>query len=121
MKKISLIFLIVICSCNSNNKQNIKDDLLYKDSENNIFLKRQVDLMSEKKPLDNQERYYDRVLYKDSAYMLKDIVDFNSFHFIRSVIDTSISNKSDIFEDKNYIYKFQHLPPTSPEIKVIDK
>lgn len=121
MKKISLIFLIVICSCNSNNKQNIKDDLLYKDSENNIFLKRQVDLMSEKKPLDNQERYYDIVLYKDSAYMLKDIVDVNSFHFIRSVIDTSISNKSDIFEDKNYIYKFQHLPPTSPEIKVIDK
>lgn len=121
-KTIGLFAFFLICSCNQQNKmKNIKDDLLYGDSKGNVFLKRQIDIMSEKQPQNDQSRFFNLVLYKDSTYLLKDIVDVKTFHFVKSITDTISINKFDIFEDKTHIYKFQHLPPTSPEIKASDK
>lgn|GEM_PF-5762835 len=101
--------------------KNIKDNLLYEDSKGSVYLKREIDIMSEKNSQIDQSRFFNLVRYKDSTYLLKDLVDVKSFHFVKSVTDTISINKSDIFEDKKYIYRFQHLPPTSPEIKATDK
>lgn len=120
MKKIGLIF-IVIFSCNSGNKQNIKNNILYKDQKGNIYLKREIDIMDEKNSQNNQSRFFDLVFYKDSTYQLKNIVDIKTFHFVKSVTDTAPLSKFDVFEDKMHTYKFQYLPPASPQIKAMDK
>lgn len=118
---LSFVSILLIYSCAYQDKKNIKDDLLYKDTKNSIYLKRKIDIMSEKKSLKNQIRFFRYVFYNDSVYMLKDIVDINTFHFVISVTDTVKSSKYDIFEDKRHRYNFQYLPPTSPEIKAFDK
>lgn len=118
---LSALILLCILSCKSSDKENIKDNLLYKDVQNNIYLKRKIDIMSEKNPLYDQERYFDRVDYKDSTYYLKDIVVVKNFHFVNHIKDSINNRVYDIFEDNKHIYKFYYMPPTSPEIKAIDK
>ncbi len=77
--------------------------------------------MSEKYPQNDPLRFFDIVLYKDRVYPLKDIVDIKTFHFVKSVTDTVPLSKFDVFEDKMHTYKFQHLPPASPQIRAVDK
>ena len=80
-------------------------------------MKRKINLISEKKPLDNQIRFFDNVLYNDSVILLKDIIDIKSFYFVTST-DTIGKIKTDVFKDKNHIYYFQDLPSTYPLIRV---
>jgi len=123
MKKlIAILAFITVYSCNTKNEmKNIKDNILYEDSKGNVYLKRDIDIMSEKKPQEDQSRFFNLVRYRDSTYLLKDLIEVQTFRFVKSVTDTISINKSDIFEDKKRIYKFQYLPPTSPEIKATDK
>lgn len=119
---IGLFTFFMVCSCSKQKKmKDIKDNILYEDQQGNIYLERKIDIMNEKNLQNDQSRFFDLVFYKDSTYQLKNIVDIKTFHFVKSVTDTVPLSKFDVFEDKMHIYKFQHLPPTSPEIRAIDK
>lgn len=119
---IGLFSVFMVCSCSQQKEmKDIKDNILYKDQQGNIYLKREIDIMDEKNSKNNQSRFFDLVFYKDSTYQLKNIVDIKTFHFVKSVIDTVPLSKFDIFEDKIHTYKFQYLPPASPQIKAVDK
>lgn len=95
---IGLFIFFMACSCSQQGKmKDIKDNILYKDQQGNIYLKREIDIMNEKNSQNNQSRFFDLVFYKDSTYQLKNIVDIKTFHFVKSITDTIPAGKFDVF------------------------
>ncbi|MBE7654006.1 hypothetical protein G1L01_13290 [Tenacibaculum finnmarkense] len=114
MKNSILILFLFLFSCNWNNEyHNLKDFILYRDCNENIYLKREVYLSKKEdyKP-SKYVRYFDLVNYNDSILELKKIIDVKSFHQVK---------KSDTFSDKKYIYIFIDKPAISPNIYVYDR
>ncbi|MDR2205858.1 MAG: hypothetical protein LBE36_06865, partial [Flavobacteriaceae bacterium] len=60
MKKIIVLILFGLIACHKENTYiSIKDDLLYMDKKNNIYLKGTINIKSENNPLSDQVRYFD--------------------------------------------------------------
>lgn len=86
----------------------IKDDLLFKDNINNIYLR-----VNEVFPGTDSlySSYYD-YLTKDGHYFaLKDIIDIDSFHQI---------DNTQYFKDKRAVYAYQQFPPRFDPITIIE-
>ncbi len=108
--KISILLTLLFITCQQNSKYiNLKDSIIYTDNKNNIFLKREIYIVSRKNS-DKKTAYFDLAIYKDSVVKLKDFIDVNSFYQI----------KKDSFIDKKYVYIFNNFPNTFPKIDIYD-
>ena len=111
---IILVSLIYFSNCKNsnvvekNNYFNLKNSIIYADNKNNIFLKREIYIVSRKKIDKKKTAYFDLAIYKDSVVKLKDFINLNSFYQI----------KKDSFIDKKYVYIFDNFPNAFPKIKI---
>jgi len=114
LKYILLLIVMVTLSCQKNTGyKNLKNNLLFKDNEGNIYLKRKIAILDENDFSNKKyDRYFDLALYKDSIFKLNKLIDVKSFNQI---------NKTDTFKDKRYIYVFIDKPATFPNIKAYNK
>ncbi|WP_294243807.1 hypothetical protein [uncultured Chryseobacterium sp.] len=117
---LSISFLMIFSCEQQTDIKNIKDHLLYKDSQDNIYLKGKIDIMSENNHQSNKTVFLDDVLYKTNVLKLKQFVDTISFHQIE------IRDEKDIFvegmyEDKKYKYIFRNHPASFSSIWISDK
>lgn len=90
----------------------IKEDILYKDSINSIYLKTSSVFIGTDSIY---YEYYNHVSYdkeNDSLIELKNIIDVKTFDYL---------NGSNVFyKDKNYMYVYQKYPATYPPLKIIE-
>jgi len=114
MKYLLLLIVMVTLSCKKNTEfKNLKNNLLFKDDEGNIYLKRKIAILDENDFSNKKyDGYFDLAFYKDSIFKLNKLIDVKSFSQI---------NKTDTFEDKRYIYVFIDKPATFPNIEVFAK
>lgn len=116
----TLLFISIGCEKQDTFK-NIKNNLLYIDNKDNIYLKEKIDIASEKYPQSNKTVYLDDVAYKNKVLKLKQFVDVTTFK--RSLKKDTIKDVfiKDIYQDKKYVYIFKDHPASYPNIWVLDK
>jgi hypothetical protein len=116
-----LIYLLIqfVCSCGSNKVTNdkskesqkeytsIKNNLLFKDSQANIYLRHKVNIMQRNPTAsDDNFRYFDMLACGDSTFDLKSFIDVATFVEIDSCH----------YEDKIARYFFNDHPASFPAI-----
>jgi len=89
---------------------NVKGDILYKDENNNLYIKNDVHLLHKEDTIKKETRYFDLVSYRDSVVTLKKFVDIKSFRRI----------SKDTFRDNTFIYLFIDKPSVFPNIRAFD-
>lgn len=88
----------------------LKENLVYKDSNNAIYLKIKRPIIGTDSIVDFYEK---RVGINDSVTIdLGKVIDVNSFN--------RLGNSEGFYKDKNNVYVFQEFPATYPQFKVID-
>ncbi|WP_229663463.1 hypothetical protein, partial [Cloacibacterium rupense] len=115
----TLLFISIGCEKQDTFKI-IKNNFLYIDNKDNIYLKEKIDIASEKYPQNNKTVYLDAVLYKDKVLKLKQLVDTATFHQIGTKDSKDIFVKG-IYKDKKHIYIFRNYPASYPNIWASDK
>lgn len=112
--KLSLVtFLLVILGCNvhKDSLQPIKEDMLFRDSQGIIYLKKEVFLLHDTRS-EPKIRYHHLVGYKGKILELTELVDVETF---------TSENVSNIYTDKKYRYVFDGRPGRFPSIQASDK
>lgn len=97
-------------SCNQRQYTNIKNGILYKDESNNIYIRKEINILdrADSKRL-KEIRYFDDASYYDSVVKLKDFIDIKTFQRLRA----------NEFEDKNFKYIFKDIPAIFPNLKYV--
>jgi hypothetical protein len=121
MRNLFFILLFVLTNCKEKQGEyiEVKNNILYKDKENNIYLKREIHLINKINDKHKKTRFFDCLIYKDSVIFLKNFVDVESFYFVNTT-DTIGKIKTDIFKDKKHIYFFKNKPASFPLIVAKD-
>ncbi len=115
-KKIVLIILIALFSCEENDKHFLIKENLYKTKDEQIVMK----LLNKKVRHPSKDAKWEDTIYQssfrfediDSVVLLKDIIDIKTY---------KITENDTYFEDKNYIYINAYYKPGENQYKIVKK